>query len=493
MAAALMAGPACLFAEIVTFRVTENDQAIPCRIHLWDAEHKPVKVESYPWWHDHFSCDGTAALDVPPGSYSYEIDRGPEYRAVSGTFELAGGGKQDVVASLNRMANMASRGWWCGDLHVHRPIEHAELLMQSEDLYIAPFITWWNAKNLWGDTAPQEPLLRKLAGNRYYHIMGGEDEREGGAFLYFNRTEPLEISKADREWPSPMSFLERVADERETYIDIEKPFWWDVPTALAMGHGDSIGLANNHMCRGGMYESEAWGKPRDAVRLPAPRGNGTWTQEIYYHLLNTGLRVPPSAGSASGVLPNPVGYNRVYVQLDGELTYEKWWKGLLAGRSFVTNGPLLLAAASGELPGHVFKSASPLSVDVSAEIIARDPYTTIEIVKNGRVTHTVAREDVAADGFLASVAFEDSGWFLVRVIADVQHTFRFASSAPFYVEIGENPRRVSRESAQFFLDWTRERRERVKHDDPEKLAEVIAYHNKAEAFWSQRVDDANAK
>ena len=28
---------------------------------------------------------------------------------------------------------------------------------------------------------------------------------------------------------------------------------------------------------------------------------------IYYHLLNCGLRVPPSAGSASGVLPNPVG------------------------------------------------------------------------------------------------------------------------------------------------------------------------------------------
>ncbi|HAK94366.1 MAG TPA: hypothetical protein DCM87_05035 [Planctomycetes bacterium] len=50
---------------------------------------------------------------------------------------------------------------------------------------------------------------------------------------------------------------------------------------------------------------------------------------------------PPSAGSASGVLPNPVGYNRVYVHVDGELTYAKWWEGLQAGRAFVTNGPLL--------------------------------------------------------------------------------------------------------------------------------------------------------
>src|SRR5262249_705740 len=78
---------------------------------------------------------------------------------------------------------------------------------------------------------------------------------------------------------------------------------------------DSIGLANNHMCRDRMYEDEAWGKPRIAERLPAPLGNGYWSQEIYYHVLNCGLRIPPSAGSASGVLPNPVGYDRVYVHV----------------------------------------------------------------------------------------------------------------------------------------------------------------------------------
>ena len=94
-----------------------------------------------------------------------------------------------------------------------------------------------------------------------------------------------------------------------------------------------------------MYESEAWGKPRVVERLPAPLGNGYWSQEIYYHLLNCGLRLPPSAGSASGVLPNPVGYNRVYVHVGKELTWEKWWEGLRAGRSFVTNGPLLRVKA----------------------------------------------------------------------------------------------------------------------------------------------------
>jgi hypothetical protein len=65
--------------------------------------------------------------------------------------------------------------------------------------------------------------------------------------------------------------------------------------------------------RSGVMTNEAWGRPRERRRLPDPQGNGHWTQEIYYHILNCGLRLLPSAGSASGVLPNPVGYDRVYV------------------------------------------------------------------------------------------------------------------------------------------------------------------------------------
>src|SRR5262249_15553543 len=149
--------------------------------------------------------------------------------------------------------------------------------------------------------------------NRFYHVMAGEDEREGGALLFFGLSRPLDIAKAAREFPSPMKFVAEAKQQPGAWIDIEKPFWWDVPVWLASGLGDSISLATNHMCRDRMYETEAWGKARDAQRLPPPQGNGYWSQEVYYHILNCGLRIPPSAGSASGVLPNPVGYNRAYV------------------------------------------------------------------------------------------------------------------------------------------------------------------------------------
>ena len=51
---------------------------------------------------------------------------------------------------------------------------------------------------------------------------------------------------------------------------------------------------------------------------------------------------------------NPVGYNRVYVYTGMDTSYEAWWKGLKAGRSFVTNGPLLEVRANGDLPGTIF-------------------------------------------------------------------------------------------------------------------------------------------
>lgn len=243
-----------------------------------------------------------------------------------------------------------------------------------------------------------------------------------------------------------------------------------------------------------MYETEAWGKPRDTKRLPPPRGNGLWTQEIYYHLLNCGLRVPPSAGSASGVLPNPLGYNRVYVYLDSGFSYDAWWQGLKAGRSFVTNGPLLVCSANGHPPGHVFQSDTPLEIDVTAEVFSNDRVRAVEIIQNGRSEQLVPLDGAAGSRVGAKLSFDESGWFLVRVIADNSNTFRFASTAPSFVEVGATRSRISRRSVQFFLDWLDERRARVpnKLRDPGHLRQVLEHHDKAESFWRHLQSQANA-
>jgi hypothetical protein len=95
---------------------------------------------------------------------------------------------------------------------------------------------------------------------------------------------------------------------------------------------------------------------------------------------------------------------------------------------------------------------------------------------------------------LGRLDFKESGWFLVRCIAPNEKTFRFASTAPFYVEIGASKRRISKSSAKFFVDWVDERIARVpnKLKDEKQLAEVLEPHRKAREFWQDLVNRANA-
>jgi hypothetical protein len=472
---------------------SRSGKPVPCRVHLKDSAGKTFFKNGLPRWRDHFVCDGIVELDLPSGNYSYEIERGPEYRRVKGTASLSVENISHVKVELERLVDLAAEGWWSGDLHVHRPVKDIELLMKAEDLHMAPVITWWNNQNLWTNQTPPSTHLIQFDRNRFYEIMAGEDEREGGALLFYHLPSPLPLIGSSREFPSPMEFVSQARRHPGVWIDIEKPFWWDVPVWVASRQIDSIGIANNHMCRDQMYESEAWGKPRDAARLPAPRGNGFWTQEIYYNLLNCGLRIPPSAGSASGVLPNPVGYNRVYVHTGKTLSSQAWWEGLRQGHSFVSNGPLLRCRANGKLPGHIFKAPAgrEIEAEISGTLDAQDPISTIEIIKVGKVEGIISLSDRRKRAISGKIKFTESGWFLVRVLTDNPKTFRFASTAPFYVEIGNSNRRISRASAQFFLDWVRERKERIKLADAVQREQVLRYHEEAERFWGDLVRRAN--
>jgi hypothetical protein len=375
-----------------------------------------------PFWKDHFVFNGAILLELTTGMYTFELETGPEYRTQAGYFQIERGATDTKTIEMTRAVDMKKEGWWSGDLHIHRPPQDIELLMRAEDLHIGPVITWWNKQNPWQDQPLPDPALVQFDGNRLYQLLAGEDEREGGALLFFNLPKPLAITAASREFPSPAVFLAEAKQSPGVHVDIEKPFWWDVPMWIALGQVDSIGLANNHEHRDGMLDNEAWGKPRDTAIFPSPHGNGRWSQDIYYKLLNCGLRIPPSAGSASGVLPNPVGYNRVYVQCGDELTWDKWWENLRLGRVVVTNGPLLRPVVygpgtqqEGAWPGHVFtaEQGQTVELDIALNLAIRSPDKVeyLEVVQDGKVVHEV-RLDAwqEAKGHLPPVKFTKSGW-----------------------------------------------------------------------------------
>lgn len=250
------------------------------------------------------------------------------------------------------------------------------------------------------------------------------------------------------------------------------------------------------------------------------RGRQMWTETVYFHLLNTGHRIPPSAGSGSGLSPNAVGANRMYVFIDPEefrssgqktgyeyeganagWTRELWWKAVRAGRVVVTNGPLLLPGVEGCVPGEVFSFPANVSKDVpeaekvnpAMTLMMQQKAQYIDIIMNGRVVQSIPFRNYAETGRLPLMEITESGWFLIRVVADVPQTYCCAMSAPYYVEIGKE-QAISRNSAQFFVNWEQERvmmlekRGAFEGPEGEKLRKL---HEYAVSYWQNLLKRAN--
>jgi hypothetical protein len=484
---------------------------LPCRVHLKNDGGEPVAPPGRPFFYDHFAFTGSGRLGVTPGTYRYEIERGPEYRPSIGSFTAPADDAHPVVVKLERLVNLAARGYYAGDLHVHRPVADGELLLRAEDLTLGGFVTWWNDQPA---TVPAQlrEQVRRFDGARFLDPTGGEDERQGGALLFFRLKQALALphlyyeegriahragAEAD-EYPSPVVLARQARAQGDVHVALEKPFWWDTPTWVALGLVDSVGIAHNHMARSQVSDHEAWGRPCERARYPEGSfANASCTQDIYYRLLDSGFRLAPSAGSASGVMRNPVGYDRVYVETGTPPDLDTWWRLLAEGRSFVTNGPLLIVQANGKPPGSVFTAAAggSLALSVSIELASADPIAAVELVRDGSVTARGIYDGSTGRATLPPVVFERSGWFLVRALTARTDTFRFASTAPFYVEVGTVRRRISRGAVEYFRSWLDERVARLESSalPPNELSTVLAPHREAKRVWDERLARANAE
>ncbi len=481
----------------LTIEVIDRDtkQPLACRMHLTNAAKRPLKAPKVPFWHDHFVFSESITLKLPKGEYAFEIERGPEYLVRLGHFSIADNAQDTKVVDLKRFVDMAGEGWWSGDLDVQRPAKDLELLMQAEDLHVAELISWPNGKALLPKSDLSKNPLVRFDGSRYYHLGAGTDARAGGDLLFFNLAQPLDLSGFEREFPPQQETISKAREQGDVWVDARTAYGWDLPLWVANGQLDSVELANSNLGRKSVITHEGNGKPRDKFYFPDPPGNGRWNEKIYYHLLNCGLRIPPTAGSGSGNVANPLGYNRLYVHVPGEFTYERWWESLKAGRVVVTNGPLIRPNVEGEMPGHVFhaETGQQVELEVGLTLSTRDKVSYLQIIKDGELHQQVRLDDWAkAGGKLPLLTFHQSGWFLIRAVTDVSETYRFASTAPYYVELGYQ-RRISKSSAQFFLDWVNERAKNLKLEDEAKRDAVLKYHRIAQDFWQKMVAKSNAK
>ena len=187
------------------------------------------------------------------------------------------------------------------------------------------------------------------------------------------------------------------------------------------------------------------------------------SEYVWYKLLNCGFRIPAAAGTDAmanyASLRGPVGMNRVYVKGYGPLDHKLFEQNLKAGKSFVTNGPMVGFNVEKSGPGDSL-TISPKGQKLSYSGFVRSsiPVEYVEVVLNGEVvaTHSGSGSVKSLD-VSGSVQVRGPGWMLLRAWSknphpDLPDMYAYASTNPIYIQ---QPGKTlqSKSSAEFFLKW----------------------------------------
>ncbi|MBI3118328.1 MAG: CehA/McbA family metallohydrolase [Candidatus Hydrogenedentes bacterium] len=409
----------------------------------------------------HFLAPGEVTCEVPPGVYVLRVERGLEWLPATREIEVT---DQSITVNMlmHRWVDMKALGWYSGDTHIHRAPDEAAVSLLAEDINLGANQTLWNERNVYADRGePLPPLAyQTLDALHVLNVRSQETERLGkgwGAALFLGDFDPLSLPR-NFNYPLTAKVCAE-ARKRGAHIDFEKSVWRDVPVCAALGLVDSIGVVHNH------FHPQAFlpmrGISQSIVPPPnlemTPRECALYTLDLYYHLLNCGLRMAVSGGSASGVMPSWLGYERTYVKLDEPFTPDAWLRALRAGRSFATNGPVLFLTVDGKDPGAVIElPAARTTLTVKAEARSRDgKLILLELLHNGEVVAKAERAEGTNKLYINQELELGPGWLAARCFEPEGDTQVYAATSPVYLE-HEGQRGEVPDSARYYAEVVRQ-------------------------------------
>lgn len=482
----------------------ETSEPIPARVYLFGPGGEAIFVSSadaegsaLPYREQWVPMPGSSELhttvsahpfhaDLPPGQYTLEVERGKEYLTHRETFVIS---DQPVAKTirLRRWIDLASRGWYSGETHVHRRMHELANVMLAEDLNVAFPVTFWTvSSDQVPDLAPSTLRRQGLSPFGPREDRGIDPIRIDSQHVIFPRNTEYEIFSVDgkrhvlgaifllnhrsvfQQTAPPITPIARQAHDEGALLDLDKHSWpWSM-MLVPVAEVDLFELSNNSVWRTQFgFKSVPANPPpwaeleKDANHALTEWGWLNYGFEMYYALLNCGFPLAPTAGTASGVHPVPLGFSRVYVHTGQAFNEQTWLEGLRAGRSFVTTGPMLFAKVDDALPGETFEleGSQPRTLSVEIESISANPVEAIEVLVNGEVAAVVTgpgRKSDRGDWQLRSVqslTLQQTSWIAVRSREpQPDGRKRFAHTAPWHVVFDNQPITPRKIQVQYFVD-----------------------------------------
>ncbi|MEW4452202.1 hypothetical protein AB1L30_05895 [Bremerella sp. JC817] len=491
--AALLLMPTILLAAYAEYelRVVDAETQLPCsaKIRILNSREKAQRIDGA------LMIDGTAyftgslKMKLRPGPYNFRLDAGPEYPFMEGSFILNSGDTDNRTIELKRFIDMKKEGWYPGNVALSGGTKDLETIMLADDLVLGTQITWNNQINPWAGR-PITKLRDEFGTFRSLWEMGGEDARAGGKLWFSRMNEPLPVQRLQPEYPAA-TFFE--ADLKKAHVTAASPLEPDLPLWISHDLLDSIAILGPEIEGYTFSDKHPLAEEAGKIRKGDVTGKARLALDIYYKLLETGVRIPPVAANGTNEDAESSRLDRVYAQVEGTYSPDAWWDAIDAGNLFVTNGPLLRASVEGYPPGHVF----PINIgekhefQIALSLATRQRIAYLEVIKNGKKEIEVSLDEYKdRRGILPPLEFSDSGWFLVRVVTEESGYYQYATTAPFFVEANGQPR-ISKSASEFFRDWVFRRAMNIDLPDGDQRNEIIDLQREARDFWQKRAKMAN--
>jgi hypothetical protein len=438
-------------------------------------------------------------LKLPPGQYTIEATRGPEYLPVMQQLAV-GSSPASASIALKRWIDPVKFGYFSGDHHIHaagcahytNPTEgvHARDMMRQvlgEDLKVGCNLTWGPCFDYQKQffKGRDEPVSTNSDLLRYDVEVSGFGSHQSGHLVLLRLKDMLYPGgDSDKHWPT---------------LGLNTLKWAKAQGAVTGPAHSGSGIRN----RDGKLPSYEI-PPYDGIganefivdithEVPGPDGkpvpaidfiSTVDTQPLdelnmWYHALNCGFRTRASGETDFPCITGErVGMGRSYVKCaDQQLNYDGWCEGVRRGQNYVSEGrshiiDMKLNEVEVGTGASELRLPSPAGARLTAKVAAYLPEeppraegrrssipwslekariggtrsVKLEAVVNGK---PVAEKVITADGSVQDVSFDGlkfdrSSWVAMRILPS-------SHSNPIFVIVGDKPIRASKRSAEWCL------------------------------------------
>jgi hypothetical protein len=433
-----------------------------------------------------YRADGES-IALPPGKYTIEYSRGPEYRKRTQTLQITDTAPRTLTFRLERWIDPAKLGWYSGDHHIHaagcahydRPTEGvfpADMMRHvvGEDLKIGSVLTWgpgWYFQKTFFE-GKDNPVSSEENRIRYdVEVSGHPSSHTGHLLLLRLKEQDYPGTKRIEDWPSWGMPILQWGRKQGAVIGYTHSGWGlslkeEKLPSFEMPPFDGIG-ANEYVVTVTHGLTDVY----STVDTPY-----AWELNAWYHTLNVGYRTRISGETDFPcIYGERVGLGRSYVR-QSKLDYDDWVTGLKEGRNYASDGKSHLIdfrvngiemgsgkdvdLASGGTVKATAKVAALLNEqpdeairklrydqkpywDIERARIGNSRKVPVEVLVNGIA---VARKEIDADGELRDISFsvpvQRSSWIALRILPS-SHT------NPVWVIVNKQPVRTSKRSAQW--------------------------------------------